>query len=81
MERVYREQPMVEDVKFTPVVEQVGMKYRGEKGGLGEIDLLPVDTMEGLQVSEWIPEGYYAEPAKVEDTPAQPEEETKEETL
>lgn len=61
MERIHREQPKVEDVLFVPVVEQNGVEYRGEKGGFGVIDNLPVDTMEGLMVPTDIPEGYYAE--------------------
>lgn len=61
MERIHREQPKVEDVLFVPVVEQNCVEYRGEKGGFGAIDNLPVDTMEGLMVPTDIPEGYYAE--------------------
>ena len=61
MERIHREQPKVEDVLFVPVVEQNGVEYRGEKGGFGAINNLPVDTMEGLMVPTDIPEGYYAE--------------------
>lgn len=70
MERIYREQPKNEDVRFVTVAEQMGAEYRGFEGGMGEIDNLPVDTMEGLQVSTVIPEGYYAEAAK-EDVPSQ----------
>lgn len=69
MKRFHREQPMVEDVMFVPVVKQVEMPYRGNEGGVYEVDNLPVDTMEGLKVSEWIPEGFYGEPVVVEDTP------------
>ena len=61
MERMHREQPKVEDVLCVPVVEQNGVEYRGEKGGFGAINNLPVDTMEGLMVPTDIPEGYYAE--------------------
>lgn len=78
MERLHREQPMVEDVKFTPVVEQMGVEYRGMKGGEVELDNLPVDTMEGLMVSTMIPEGFYAKPAapaeEPEDEPTTEEE-------
>ena len=70
MERIYREQPKNEDVRFVTVAEQMGTEYRGYEGGMGEIDNLPVDTMEGLQVSTVTPEGYYAEAAK-EDAPSQ----------
>ena len=70
MERIYREQPKNEDVRFVTVAEQMGAEYRGFEGGEGEIDNLPVDTMEGLVVSTVIPEGYYAEPVK-EDAPSQ----------
>ena len=69
MERIYREQPKNEDVRFVTVAEQMGAEYRGFEGGMGEIDNLPVDTMEGLQVSAWIPEGFYAEPVVVEELP------------
>ena len=61
MKMIHREQPKVEDVMFVPVVEQVEMPYRGMEGGAYEVKCLPEDTMEGLQVSEWIPEGFYAE--------------------
>lgn len=72
MERIYREQPKNEDVRFMTIPEQKGedAKWRGFEGGMGEIDNLPVDTMEGLQVSQVIPEGYYAEVVK-EDAPSQ----------
>lgn len=71
MERIYREQPKNEDVRFITVAEQMGAEYRPNfEGGMGEIDNLPVDTMEGLVVSTVIPEGYYAEAAK-EDVPSQ----------
>ena len=72
MERIYREQPKNEDVRFVTIPEQKGeaAEWRGFTGGEGEIDNLPVDTMEGLQVSTVIPEGYYAEAAK-EDAPSQ----------
>lgn len=69
MKMIHREQPKVEDVMFVPVVEQVEMPYRGMEGGAYEVKCLPEDTMEGLQVSEWIPEGFYVEPVVVEDTP------------
>lgn len=74
MKRFHREQPMVEDVMFVPVVKQVEMPYRGNEGGVYEVDNLPVDTMEGLEVSEWIPEGFYGEPVVVEELPELPEE-------
>ena len=79
MERIYREQPKNEDVRFMTIPEQKSedAKWRGFEGGMGEIDNLPVDTMEGLQVSTVIPVGYYAEVAK-EDAPSQ---EVTEETL
>lgn len=71
MERIYREQPKNEDVRFVTVAEQMGAEYRPDfEGGMGAIDNLPVDTMEGLVVSTVIPEGYYAEAAK-EDAPSQ----------
>lgn len=70
MKMIHREQPKVEDVMFVPVVEQVEMPYRGMEGGEYEVKCLPEDTMEGLQVSEWIPEGFYAEPVEA-DAPAQ----------
>lgn len=73
MERIYREQPKNEDVRFMTIPEQYKVtaeNWRGSEGGEGEIDNLPVDTMEGLQVSTVIPEGYYAEAAK-EDAPSQ----------
>lgn len=70
MERIYREQPKNEDVRFVTIPEQMDAEYRGFEGGMGEIDNLPVDTMEGLQVSTVVPEGYYAEAAK-EDAPSQ----------
>lgn len=67
MERIYREQPKNEDVRFITVAEQMGAEYKPNfEGGMGEIDNLPVDTMEGLVVSTVIPEGYYAEAAKEE---------------
>jgi hypothetical protein len=69
MKRFHREQPMVEDVMFVPVVKQVEMPYRGNEGGVYEVDNLPVDTMEGLEVSEWIPEGFYGEPVKTDAAP------------
>lgn len=69
MKMIHREQPKVEDVMFVPVVEQVEMPYRGMEGGEYEVKCLPEDTMEGLQVSEWIPEGFYAEPVKTDATP------------
>ena len=73
MERFYREQPKNEDVRFVTVAEQMGAEYRGFEGGMGEIDNLPVDTMEGLVVSTVIPEGYYAEAVKEDatDTPVE----------
>lgn len=67
MERIYREQPKNEDVLFVPVVEQMGIEYRGFEGGETPVKMLPEDTMEGLMVSTMIPEGYFAEPM----TPAQ----------
>ena len=74
MERFLREQPKNEDVRFVTIPEQEGAEYRGFEGGAGEIDLLPVDTMEGLMVSTVIPEGYYAESlVKVTDTPVEDE--------
>ena len=78
MERIHREQPMVEDVKFIPVAEQVGTEYRGMAGGCVAPEHLPVDTMEGLLVDKRIPEGYYAKPAA---PVVEPEEETTEESL
>lgn len=71
MERIYREQPKNEDVRFVTIPEQHELSakdWRGAEGGMGEIDNLPVDTMEGLVVSRVIPEGYYAEAAKEDDT-------------
>lgn len=73
MERIYREQPKNEDVRFMTIPEQYKVtaeNWRGSEGGEGEIDNLPVDTMEGLQVSTVIPVGYYAEAVK-EDAPSQ----------
>lgn len=71
MERFYREQPKNEDVRFVTIPEQMGAEYRPNfEGGMGEIDNLPVDTMEGLVVSTVIPEGYYAEAVK-EDEPVE----------
>lgn len=69
MERIHREQPKVEDVRFVTIPEQKGnaARYRGFEGGEGKINNLPVDTMEGLLVSEVIPEGYYAD-APAQDT-------------
>lgn len=67
MERIYREQLNVQDVEFIPVVEQMGVKYRGMEGGEVAADMLPVDSMNGLQVSTMIPEGYYAEPLAKEE--------------
>lgn len=82
MERIYREQPRKEDVRFVTVAEQMGAKYRPDfEGGMGAIDNLPVDTMEGLVVSTVIPEGYYAEAAKGETTDTPVEEEVTEENL
>lgn len=73
MERIHREQPKNEDVRFITIPEQhEGAEYRGMAGGKGTINNLPVDTMEGLMVSAVIPEGYYAE-APVQDTPSQDE--------
>lgn len=63
MERIHREQPKVEDVLFVPVAKQVGTEYRGFEGGAVEANNLPVDTMEGLQVSTKMPEGYFAKPS------------------
>lgn len=74
MERIYREQPKNEDVRFVTIPEQMGAKYRPSfEGGEGAIDNLPVDTMEGLVVSTVIPEGYYAEAVKEDatDTPVE----------
>lgn len=48
MERIHRMQPMVEDVMFVPVVEQVNVEFRGMEGGAVAPEHLPVDTMEGL---------------------------------
>ncbi len=84
MERIYREQPKNEDVRFVTIPEQhevTAEDWRGFEGGMGEIDNLPVDTMEGLQVSRVIPEGYYAEAAKEEATDTPVEEEVTEENL
>ena len=79
MERIYREQPKNEDVRFVTVAEQMGAKYRPDfEGGMRAIDNLPVDTMEGLVVSTVIPEGYYAEAAKEEATDTPVEEEVTE---
>ena len=67
MERIYREQPKNEDVRFVTIPEQHELSakdWRGAEGGMGEIDNLPVDTMEGLQVSKVIPTGYYAAAVK-----------------
>lgn len=51
MEKMHREQPMVEDVMFIPVVEQMGLEYTEKYvGGAVEPENLPVDTMEGLLV-------------------------------
>lgn len=74
MKMIHREQPKVEDVMFVPVVEQVKMPYRGMEGGAYEVKSLPEDTMEGLQVSEWIPEGFYAEPVETDAAPEGGEE-------
>ena len=82
MERIYREQPKNEDVRFITVAEQMGAEYRPDfEGGMGAIDNLPVDTMEGLVVSTVIPEGYYAEAAKEEATDTPVDEEVTEENL
>lgn len=82
MERIYREQPKNEDVRFITVAEQMGAEYRPDfEGGMGAIDNLPVDTMEGLVVSTVIPEGYYAEAAKEEATDTPVEEEVTEDNL
>ena len=82
MERIYREQPKNEDVRFITVAEQMGAEYRSDfEGGMGAIDNLPVDTMEGLVVSTVIPEGYYAEAAKEEATDTPVDEEVTEENL
>ena len=82
MERIYREQPKNEDVRFVTVAEQMGAEYRPDfEGGMGAIDNLPVDTMEGLVVSTVIPEGYYAEDVKEEATDTPVEEEVTEENL
>ena len=79
MERIYREQLNVQDVDFIPVVEQMGVKYRGMEGAeVADVREL-TDPMIGLQVSTMIPEGFYAEPMAEEDAPA--EEETTEESL
>ena len=70
MERLHREQPMVEDVLFVPVMKYQGVEYREKyMGGEVEPENLPVDTMEGLLVPEIVPGGYYAEPA-VSDAPS-----------
>jgi hypothetical protein len=61
---------MVEDVMFVSIAEQNETTYRGMEGGVIEPDMLPEDPMIGLMVSDRMPEGYYAEPAKV-DTPSQ----------
>ena len=62
MERLHREQPMVEDVLFVPVMAYQGVEYREKyAGGEVEPENLPVDTMEGLLVPEIIPAGYYGE--------------------
>ena len=71
MERMYREQLNVQDVDFIPVVEQMGVEYRGMEGGVvADADVL-TDPMIGLQVSTMIPEGFYAEPVVEEDAPAE----------
>lgn len=67
MKNVHREQPMVADVEFVPVYDQIGVTYRGMEGGEVAPECLPVDTMEGLQVNDRIPEGFYAEAAASED--------------
>lgn len=70
MEKFYREQPKNEDVRFVTIPEQKGeaAKWRGYEGGVAAVNELPVDSMEGLQVSAVIPEGYVAEDVKVEET-------------
>lgn len=68
MEKFYREQPKNEDVRFVTIAEQKSAKYRGYEGGVAAVNELPVDSMEGLQVSTVIPEGYVAEDVKVEET-------------
>lgn len=81
MERLHRLQPMVEDVLFVSTAkEQFPAKedWRGMEGGEIVADLLPVDPMVGLQVPTIVPEGYYAEPAKV-DAPSQDATETESE--
>lgn len=63
MERIYREQPKNEDVRFVTIPEQhEGVEYRGFKG-----------EMDALLVSKVVPEGYYCEPSK-EEAPAVTEE-------
>lgn len=79
MERFHREQPKAEEVMFIPVMEQVGVEYRGNEGGFVKPENLPVDTMEGLMVSNKIPEGFYVEPVKEEDATVDGDEETTEE--
>lgn len=65
MERIYREQLNVQDVEFIPVVEQMGIEYRGMEGAEVADARELTDPMIGLQVSTMIPEGYYAEAAEV----------------
>lgn len=67
MKNVHREQPMVADVEFVPVYDQIGVTYRGMEGGEVAPECLPVDTMEGLQVNDRIPGGFYAEADASED--------------
>lgn len=70
MERIHRELPKVEDVFFESVAKQMGTEYRGVEGGEVAAHMLPVDTMEGLQVSTEIPEGYFAKPYVIPETTA-----------
>lgn len=83
MEKFYREQPKNEDVRFVTIAEQKGAKYRGYEGGVAAVNELPVDSMEGLQVSTVIPEGYIAEVAKEDgtDEPVEGGDNVTEETL
>lgn len=77
MERIYREQLNVQDVEFIPVVEQMGIEYRGMEGAEVADARELTDPMIGLQVSTMIPEGYYAEAAAQAET----EEPTTEENV
>jgi hypothetical protein len=70
MELKHREQPKVEDVMFESVAKQVVEGYRGMAGGMAMPEDLPVDTMEGLQVDEKIPVGFYGKPYVAPETPS-----------